>query len=134
MTSPDHGIARRASRYSVDETVSRIEAMLREKGIKLFVVVDHAGDAERAGLTMPPTKLVIFGNAKAGTPLMLDTPSVALDLPLKILVSQDSDGSVWISYNTPAYLQQRHGFSAALMANIAAVEAIAAKAGDPAAE
>ncbi len=134
MTSPDHGIARRASRYSVDETVSRIEAMLREKGIKLFVVVDHSGDAERAGLTMPPTKLVIFGNAKAGTPLMLDTPSVALDLPLKILVSQDSDGSVWISYNTPAYLQQRHGFSAALMANIAAVEAIAAKAGDPAAE
>jgi|SRR5450631_4291517 len=130
MTSPDHGIARRASRYSVDETVSRIEAILREKGIKLFVVVDHSGDAERSGLTMPPTKLVIFGNAKAGTPLMLETPSVALDLPLKILVSEQQDGSVWLSYNTPAYLQQRHGFSAALMANIAAVEVIAAKAGE----
>ena len=130
MTSPDQGIARRASRYSVDETISRIEDILREKGIKLFVVVDHSGDAERAGLTMPPTKLVIFGNAKAGTPLMLETPGVALDLPLKILVSQEQDGSVWLSYNTTAYLQQRHGFSAALMANIAAVELIAAKAGD----
>jgi uncharacterized protein (DUF302 family) len=133
MTSPENGIARLASRYSVDETVSRIEAILREKGIRLFVVVDHSGGAERAGLTMPPTKLVIFGNPKAGTPLMLETPSAALDLPLKLLVSQQPDGSVWISYNTPAYLQQRHGFSPALVANIAAVELIAAAAGGPAA-
>lgn len=120
-----NGMVVLAGSLSVDETVERIKHLLEAKGITLFVIVDHSGEAARVGLTMPPTKLVIFGSAKAGTPIMLATPGVAIDLPLKILVSKDAGGKVWISYNHPAYLQERHGFPAELEANIATMAALA---------
>jgi uncharacterized protein (DUF302 family) len=124
----ENGIVRIASQHSVDNTVSKVEAILQAKNVKLFTVVDHSGEAEKAGLKMPNTKLLIFGNPKGGTPLMLASPSVALDFPLKILVAEDTAGKVWISYNSPAYLQQRHGLPANLLANIAIIEALAANA------
>jgi uncharacterized protein (DUF302 family) len=126
--STDNGIISKPSNHSVDETVQRLTAMLADKGIKLFAIVDHRGEAEKAGLHMPPTKLLIFGNPKAGTPIMLAAPSAALDLPLKILVWEDGQGRVWVSYNTPEYLQRRHDFPKDLLPNIAAAEVFAAKA------
>jgi uncharacterized protein (DUF302 family) len=93
-------------------------------------LIDHSGEAGKAGMKMPPTKLLIFGNPKGGTPLMLAAPSVAIDLPLKILVWQDSQGKVWLSYNSPAYLQERHGLPQDLLQNIAVVGTLAAKAGE----
>lgn len=120
------GIVIIASRHSVDQTVDTLEELLRTKGIKLFALVDHSGEAEKAGLPMPPTKLLIFGNPKAGTALMLASPSIAIDLPLKILVAEDAAGAVWISYNSPEYLHDRHGFPAELLPNIAVIEALAA--------
>jgi uncharacterized protein (DUF302 family) len=124
-----NGIVREQSNHSVDDTVERIKNALQLKGVTLFALVDHSGEAEKAGLKMPPTKLLIFGSPKAGTPLMLASPSIAIDLPLKLLVAEDSDGRVWISYNTPAFLQARHGLAAELLPALAAVEALAAKAG-----
>lgn len=114
------------SRYSVDELVARLENLLREKGIKLFALIDHSGEAEKAGLKMPPTKVAIFGSPKAGTPLMLATPSIAIDLPLKLLIAQDADGAVAVSWNASAYLASRHGLPQELIANIAVVEKLAA--------
>jgi uncharacterized protein (DUF302 family) len=124
----ENGIVRIASQHSVDNTVSKVEAILQAKNVKLFTVVDHSGEAEKAGLKMPNTKLLIFGNPKGGTPLMLASPSVALDFPLKILVAEDTAGKVWISYNSPAYLQERHSLPANLLANIAIIEALATNA------
>lgn len=124
------GIVDVKGNHSVDETVDRLTGLLNSRGVTLFALVDHSGEAEKVGLKMPPTKLLIFGSPKAGTPLMLAAPSVALDLPLKILVSQDVDGRTWVSYNSPEYLRQRHGFPAELMRNIAAVETLAAAAAD----
>jgi uncharacterized protein (DUF302 family) len=112
------GIVTSQSRYSFEETVAKLESMLKEKGIKLFTIIDHSGEAANAGLSMPPTRVLIFGNPKGGTPLMLAAPSTAIDLPLKILVAEDAQGKVWISWNDPAYIQQRHGFPKELMANI----------------
>ena len=126
MTPPgDSGIIPRPSRHSVAQTVETLTAVLRAKGVTLFALVDHTGEAAKVGMTMPPTKLLIFGNPKAGTPLMLAAPSVAIDLPLKILVWEDGQGRVWLSYNSPAYLQERHGVPEALMANLAVVETLA---------
>jgi uncharacterized protein (DUF302 family) len=125
----DRGIAELPSNHSVDETVERLRNILRERELTLFALVDHSGEAEKVGLQMPPTKLLIFGSPKAGTPLMLAAPSVAIDLPLKILVRQDGGGQVWVSYNTPQYLRERHGFPAELVANIAGVSALASAAG-----
>jgi len=131
MTRPgDSGIITRPSRHSVAQTVETLTAVLRAKGVTLFALVDHNGEAAKVGMTMPPTKLLIFGNPKAGTPLMLAAPSVAIDLPLKILVWEDGQGKVWLSYNSPAYLQERHGVPEALMANIAVVETLARAAGE----
>ena len=124
----EEGIISIPSAHSVDETVGRLQSLLQAKGIKLFVVVDHSGEAEKAGLHMPNTKLLIFGNPKAGTPLMLASPTAAIDLPLKILIAEGSDGSVSISWTDPAWLQHRHGFPPALIANIAAVETLAKQA------
>jgi uncharacterized protein (DUF302 family) len=129
-SNPDSGIVTLRSNRSVDKTVEKIETTLQAKGVKLFALVDHSGEAERVGLSMPPTKLLIFGHPKAGTPLMLASPSVALDLPLKILVSEDGEGQVWISYNSPPYLQARHNLPQDLVQNIAVVEAIAASAAE----
>ncbi len=124
------GIVTLTTQHSVDETVTRLEALLKEKGIKLFCLVDHSGEALAAGLSMPPTKLLIFGNPKAGTPLMLAAPSTALDLPLKILVAQTPDGHTQLSWNDPAWLQSRHNFPAELESNLAAVATLAAKAAE----
>src|SRR6266849_11181716 len=129
-TAMGNGVVRIASQHSVAETVAKLEAMLQAKNVKLFAIVDHSSEAEKAGLKMPDTKLLIFGNPKAGTPLMLAAPSTALDLPLKILVAEDADGKVWISYNSPAYLQTRHGFPAELLTNVAVIEGLAAKAAE----
>lgn len=123
---PENGIITLRGRHSVDQTVEKLEAALRAKNVKLFALVDHSGEAAKAGLTMPPTKLLIFGNPKGGTPLMLASPSAAIDLPLKILVAEDSQGEVWISYNIPAYLQKRHKLPEELIQNIAVVAALAA--------
>jgi uncharacterized protein (DUF302 family) len=125
----DRGIADLPSNHSVDETVERLQSILRERGLVLFVLVDHSGEAEKIGLHMPPTKLLIFGSPRGGTPLMLAAPSVAIDLPLKILVWQDREGKAWVSYNTPEYLRERHGFPAELVPNIAGVSALASAAG-----
>ena len=121
------GIQEVVGRHSVEETVARLEAILKEKGIKLFCIVDHSGEALAAGLEMPPTKLLIFGNPKAGTPLMLAAPSTALDLPLKVLIAEQSNGEVLVSWNDAAWLQQRHGFPADMQPVIAAVGMVAKK-------
>lgn len=128
MESPEHGIAKIESSHSVDATVAKIEAILHEKGVKLFAVVDHSGEAEQAGLKMSPTKLLIFGSPRAGTPLMVAAPSAAIDLPLKLLVAEDEQGKTWISWNDPQYLLDRHGLPENLLGNIAVIAAIAAAA------
>src|SRR5271154_2999405 len=125
MASASNGIVNHPSKQSVDATVAKLEALLHAKGITLFVLVDHSGEAAKAGLTMRPTKLAIFGNPKGGTPLMVAAPSSAIDLPLKILVWEDAQAQVWVSYNDPAYLQARHGFPDDLLHNIAVVETLA---------
>jgi len=127
-TAIDRGVVDRPSQHSVEETVERLKSILQAKGVTLFAVIDHSGEAEKAGMKMPPTKLLIFGNPKAGTPLMLAAPSSAIDLPLKILVWEDGRGRVWVSYNSVEYLQNRHGLPKELLANIAVVETLAAKA------
>ncbi|MBV8730251.1 MAG: DUF302 domain-containing protein [Acidobacteriia bacterium] len=124
----NNGIVTIPVSHSVDQTVDKLEGILRAKGVKLFALVDHSGEAEKVGMTMPPTKLLIFGNPKAGTPLMLASSSIAIDLPLKILVWEDAGGKVWISYNAPAYLAARHHLPAELTQNIAVVEPLAAGA------
>ena len=129
MTLSDRGIITQPSLHSVDQTVEKLQTLLQAKGVTLFALVDHSGEAAKVGMKLPPTKLVIFGNPKAGTPLMLAAPSVAIDLPLKILVWEDAQGKVWLSYNSPAYLQQRHGLPEALLPNIAVVDALARAAG-----
>ena len=126
----DNGIVNRPSNHSVDRTVEKLKAILQAKGVALFALVDHSGEAGKVGMKMPPTKLLILGNPKAGTPLMLAAPSSAIDLPLKILVWEDGQGKVWISYNSLQYLQKRHGLPQDLMQNIAVVETLAAKAGE----
>jgi uncharacterized protein (DUF302 family) len=126
----NEGIVKIPSHHSVDETVDKVKAILRSKGVTLFALIDHSGEAEKVGMKMPPTKLLIFGNPKGGTPLMLAAPSVAIDLPLKILVAEDSQGKVWISYNSAEYLKERHGLPKDLLPNIAVVETLAAAAGE----
>jgi uncharacterized protein (DUF302 family) len=116
------------SRYSVPESLVRLEAILKEKGLSIFARVDHSGEAKKVGLEMRPTQLVIFGSPKGGTPLMVAAPSLAIDLPLKALAWQDEAGKVWLSYNSPEYLQQRHGIPADLLKNIAGVGALIQKA------
>ena len=94
---PSNGIISQPSAHSVDTTVEKLQTMLQAKGVTLFAMIDHSGEAQKVGLAMPPTKLLIFGNPKGGTPLMLASPSIAIDLPLKILVAEGADGKVSIS-------------------------------------
>ena len=130
VSTANKGIVERPSNHSVDQTVDRLKNILQSKGVTLFALIDHSGEAEKVGMKMPPTKLLIFGNPKGGTPLMLAAPSSAIDLPLKILVSEDGQGKVWISYNSPQYLQNRHELPPELLANIAVVETLVAKAAE----
>jgi uncharacterized protein (DUF302 family) len=125
-----NGIASIPSHHTVDETVEKLESLLQAKGVTLFALVDHSGEAAKAGMKMPPTKLLIFGSPRAGTPLMLASPGIAIDLPLKILVSQDAEGKVWLSWNSPEYLASRHGLPADLEQALAVVATLAAKAAE----
>ena len=125
---PANGLVQIASRYSVDETVQRLESILAQRGLQLFALVDHSGEAAKVGMKMRPTKLLIFGSPKGGTPVMVAAPTVAIDLPLKALISEDENAKVWVTYNNPEYLQQRHGIPEDLVKNIAGVGALVAKA------
>jgi uncharacterized protein (DUF302 family) len=126
---PD-GIRTLASHHPFEKTIDRLQTLLIEKGITLFALIDHSGEAAKAGLKMPPTKLLIFGVPKVGTPLMLAAPSIAIDLPLKILVAQQPDGSVLLSWNDPAWLRQRHNLPAEMQPVLAAVEGLAKQAAE----
>jgi uncharacterized protein (DUF302 family) len=125
MSEASRGVVDRQSRHGVDETVAKLEVLLKAKGVTLFVVVDHSGEAAKVGLEMRPTKLLVFGSPKAGTPPMLATPHLALDLPLKALVWEDADGRVWISTNSAAFLQERHGVPPEHLAVLAAADGLA---------
>ncbi len=125
---PTNGLLQIPSPYSVDETLNRLQSLFTEKGMKIFALIDHSGEAEKAGLKMRPTKVLIFGSPKGGTPLMVAAPSLAIDLPLKALVAEDENGKVSISYNDPQYLQQRHNVPGDLIKNLAGAGALIAKA------
>lgn len=118
-----NGIETIASTHSFADSLQKLQSIITSKGLKTFAVIDHSGEAAAIGLEMPPTKVVIFGNAKSGTPIMNASPSAALDLPLKVLVAE-ADGKVWLSYNAPKYLVQRHSIPEALIGNIAGIEMI----------
>jgi uncharacterized protein (DUF302 family) len=124
----ENGLVQVAGHYSVEETVRRLQAAFAGKGLQVFAVVDHSGEAEKAGLKMRPTKVVIFGSPKVGTPLMVAAPSLAIDLPLKALVAEDAAGKVSVTYNSPEYLQQRHGVPTDLIKNLAGAGAVIGKA------
>jgi uncharacterized protein (DUF302 family) len=130
LNAKQKGIISKPSSHSVDETVERIKTILQSKGVTLFALIDHSGEAEKVGMKMPATKLLIFGNPKGGTPLMLAAPSIAIDLPLKILVWEDDDKKVWLSYNTAEYLAERHGLPHDLAPALEMVETLATKAGE----
>ena len=122
------GIVDVPSRYSVPETLALLQSILKEKGVKVFALIDHSGEAEKAGLAMRPTQVLVFGSPKGGTPLMVAAPRLAIDLPLKALAWQDEQGQVWLSYNSPEYLRERHGFPVELLKNIAGIAALVEKA------
>jgi uncharacterized protein (DUF302 family) len=124
----ENGLVQVPSRYSVEETVKRLEAAFTGKGMQIFAVIDHSGEAEKVGLKMRPTKVVIFGSPKGGTPLMVAAPSLAIDLPLKALVTENEQGKVTVTYNAPEYLQKRHGVPAELIKNLAGAGAVIEKA------
>jgi uncharacterized protein (DUF302 family) len=121
----DPGIVNVPSQHSVDDIVNALTATLQAKGITLFALIDHSGEAAKVGIAMRPTKLLIFGNPKAGTPVMIAAPSSAIDLPLKILVWPDAEGQVWVSYNSPQHLQTRHHLPPELLPNLAVIETLA---------
>ena len=122
------GLLAVASHYSVDDTVNRLQAAFAEKGLQVFAVIDHSGEAEKVGLKMRPTKVVIFGSPKGGTPLMVAAPSLAIDLPLKALVAEDAVGKVSVTYNDPQYLKDRHGVPGELIKNLAGAGVVIGKA------
>jgi uncharacterized protein (DUF302 family) len=122
------GIIDVPSNHSVDETVERLKAILEAKAVTLFALIDHSGEAEKTGMKMRPTKLLIFGSPRAGTPVMLAAPCIAIDLPLKLLVWEDGEGKVWLSYNSAGYLGERHNVPQELLPSLAVVEGLAAGA------
>ena len=128
VSSADNGILKRPSNHSVDETVKRLKGILQARGLTLFALVDHSGEAEKVGMKMLPTKLLIFGSPKGGTPVMMAAPTIAIDLPLKVLIREDSQGRVWVSYNSPEYLAKRHAVPDDLVKNIAGVEMLVQEA------
>ena len=122
------GLKTLPTHHGVADTLSRLESLARARGLTVFARIDFSGDATRSGLTLRPTELVILGSPKAGTPLMVASPTVAIDLPLKVLAWEDADGSTWLAYNESGYLQSRHHFPPELEKNIAALGALAAAA------
>ena len=124
----DRGLVQVSSPYSVDETLKRLQSVLAERKVQVFALIDHSGEAEKVGMKMPPTKLLIFGNPKGGTPLMIAAPSLAIDLPLKVLIAEDNNGRTQVTCNTPDYLQKRHDVPEELIKNISVVGALVAKA------
>jgi uncharacterized protein (DUF302 family) len=124
----DKGLVQVGSAYPVEETLKRLQSVLEQRGVQVFALIDHSGEAEKVGLKMPPTKVLIFGSPKGGTPLMLAAPTLAIDLPLKVLIAQDKSGKTQVTYNAPEYLQQRHGVPEELIKNISVVGGLVAKA------
>jgi uncharacterized protein (DUF302 family) len=122
VNTSDQGIKIMAASSGIDETMDRLETLAKKRGLTVFARINFAKDAAAAGLTMQPTQLLILGSPAAGTPLMVAAPGTALDLPLKVLAWQDVANRCWVSFNTAEYLQQRHGFPTALIANIAGLE------------
>ena len=120
-TSPDNGMVHLSSPYPVAETLKRLDSVLQSRGLTAFARIDHSGEAEKVGMKMHPTQLVIFGSPKGGTPLMVASPTLAIDLPLKALVWEDAGGKVWVSYNNAEYLKQRHNIPEELVKNIAVI-------------
>src|ERR1700694_3578519 len=116
------------TQHAVADLLQRVQSLARARGLTVFAQIDFSGDAERSGLRLRPTGLVMVGNPKAGAPLIDASPTVAIDLPLKILAWQDAQGQCWVAYNETEYLQLRHGFPPELMQNIAALGALAAAA------
>lgn len=114
------GMIHICSPYSATETLKRVESVLHEKGLTIFCIVDHSGEAENVGLKLRPTQLILFGSPKGGTPVMVASPTIAIDLPLKALIWEDAGGKVWVSHNSPEYLQQRHNVPADLVKSISA--------------
>jgi uncharacterized protein (DUF302 family) len=128
MLESKSGLVRIASPHSVPETLKRLEEILRSKGLTIFARIDHSGEAAKVGLEMRPTLVLLFGSPKAGTPVMVAAPSVAIDLPLKALVAEDDQGKVWVTYNSPEYLQKRHGVPAEMIQNLAGAGVLIGKA------
>ena len=124
----NNGLMQVPSPYSVDETMKRFQSILTDRGLQLFALIDHSGEAAKVGMKMRSTRLLIFGSPKGGTPVMVAAPTIAIDLPLKALISEDESGKVWITYNTPEYLQQRHAVPQDLVKNISGVVALVTKA------
>ena len=120
-TSPDNGLVHLSSLYPVAETLNRLDSVLQSRGLTVFARIDHSGEAEKVGMKMHPTQVIIFGSPKGGTPLMIASPTLAIDLPLKALVWQDAGGKVWVSYNSVEYLKQRHNIPDELVKNIAVI-------------
>jgi uncharacterized protein (DUF302 family) len=119
-----------ASHHSVSETIDRLESLVRSSGLLLFARIDFSGDAGRAGLPMRPMQLLLFGNPKAGTPLLVQAPRSGLDLPVKALAWQEANGQVWVSLNDPEYIVRRHGLSAELAQRLAGAAELARKAAE----
>lgn len=124
----DRGLIRIASPYSVPDTLERLQTSLESKGLKIFAIIDHSGEAAKVGLQMHQTQVLLFGSPKAGTPVMVAAPSAAIDLPLKALVAEDDQGKVWITYNDPEYLAKRHGIPPDLVKNLAGAGGLLQKA------
>jgi len=130
MSQPVRGVIDFPSKWSVAQTMDRLQSLAEARGLRVFARIDYGADAQRAGLSMPPMQMLIFGNPKAGTPLLVAAPRVGLDLPLKALAWADASGSVWLSCNEPEYLRARHGFPPELVANIAGIRALMEKAAE----
>jgi uncharacterized protein (DUF302 family) len=126
----ENGLVQIGSRHTVAETLARLEAIVERKGLAVSACIDHSAAAARVGLTLRPTILFIFGNAQAGTPLMVASQTAGLDLPLKALVWQDENDNVWLSYTSPEHVGERHNIPESLLANIEGIRAICAWAAE----
>lgn len=125
-----NGTIRLRSEYSFEETFERLKSGVLSRGLIVFATINFSDDAEKVGLNMPPTRQLVFGNPKAGTPLMITSPSSAIDFPLRVVVAQDQDGKVWLTYNSPQYLKERHDIPEELLPNIVGISEIVKSAAE----